>query len=271
MRVLRAATIAGLCTAALSLGVSSLGGQQDLPIGGAGPALVLEITKPFTSRDGPFADASFSTTAWDASVTYPLASGPTLFARMGLLYASIEGFDASLALANPRVGAMIGSERGRRGELHVDLPLADVFGDPYAAGIGIFSDYEELERFTADAWALGASASAQVEAGPDAFLGARLGSTLLLPEGEGSDLFALVSVFGDAPTDRTRFRIEFSSLTRATGSDVTFSDRSTFFASLGVTWPFTRFSPTLFVRAPIDNTLDGTVPIVAGARMRFGG
>jgi hypothetical protein len=270
MRCLRAAAIVSHCVLTFTAGPASVSGQRHLSVGGEGPSLQLEITKPFVSQDGPFAGTSFSSSGWDASVTYPLEGGPTLFARMGLMYASIEGLDGSLALSNPRLGAMFGADRGTRAELHVDLPFATNLGDTYASGIGIFSDYEELERFTADTWAAGGSASIEAEPGPGAFIGARAGATVLIPTSGSRDAFALVSVFGEAPTDRTRFRIEFSSLTLVTGSDLDFSERSTFFGSLDVTWPFTRFSPTVFVRAPVDNTLDATVPVVLGARLLFG-
>jgi hypothetical protein len=268
MRSLCAATVLALTTSALS--ASSVSGQRYLPIGGARPSLQLEVTKPFVSQDGPFAGTSFASTGWDANVVYPLAGGPTLFGRMGLMYASIEGLDGSLTLSNPRIGAMIGSNEGKRAELHVDLPLAKEAGEGYSTGIGIFSGYEELERFALDTWAVGATASAQMEPGPGAFIGVRGGTSVVVPTNRSADVYALFSVFGDAPTDRTRFRFELASHTLMTESALTLTDRSTFFASLDVMWPFTRFSPTLFVRAPIDDTLDGTVPVVAGLRMTFG-
>src|SRR5687768_9633705 len=130
MRFLPAAAILALSAAALSGGSAPVSAQRYVPIGGEAPSLLIEVTKPFVSADGPFAGASFATSAWDASVAYPLGSGPTLFARMGLLYASIEGLDGSLALTNPRVGVLIGSATGnRRAELHVDVPLATDFGE----------------------------------------------------------------------------------------------------------------------------------------------
>ncbi|MGE0158918.1 MAG: hypothetical protein AB7T31_05855 [Gemmatimonadales bacterium] len=253
-------------------GAGSLSAQRYLPIGGEGPSLQVQIVKPFPSDDGPFAGASFSTSGWDASVAYPLASGPTLFARMGLVYASIEGVDGSLAISSPRLGVLLGSDMGgRSAEVHVDLPTATDVGETYATGIAIFSAYDEKERFLEDTWSVGASATAEMEPGPGAFVGARAGTSVLVPTEGSTDVYALISLFGHAPTDETRFRIEFSSLALLSGSDVDFSDRTTFFASLDITWPSVRFAPTLFVRAPIDNTLDATVPIVAGARVLFGG
>jgi hypothetical protein len=267
MRPMRAAMVLALS----AVSVSPLSGQRHLPIGGSRPALQLEVTKPFVSRDGPFAGASFASSGWDASVVYPLSGGPTLFARMGSMYASIEGLDGSLSLSNPRVGALLGSTDGRkRAELHVDLPFAQEFGEGYSTAIAVFADYEELERFELDSWAVGASASAEMEPGPGAFIGLRAGATVLVPTDGSSDAFARVAFFAHAPTDRTRFRFELASQVLLTRSELTFSEKSTFFGGLEVMWAFTRFSPTLFVRAPIDGTLDARVPVTAGLRLLFG-
>ena len=271
MRFLPAAAVLTVFFSALSGAGEPVSGQRYIPLGGTGPALHLEVVKPFVSGDGPFDGAKFATSGWDATATYPLGSGPTLFARMGLMYASIEGLDGSLAITNPRVGVMLGSATGtRRGELHVDLPLATDFGETYATGIGIFSNYEEQERFLADTWAVGASGSSEAEAGPGAFVGTRAGGTVVVPADGSTDVYASLALYGHAPTDQTRFRIEFSSLYLLTREGIDFTERTTFFASLHVNWPSARFSPTLYVRAPIDETLDATVPFVAGARLSIG-
>jgi hypothetical protein len=272
MRFPTAAAIFAASVTALSGASAPVRGQEFLPLGVEGPLLQLELTKPFVSADGPFAGASFATTAWDATVEYPVGSTAALFARMGFLYAAMEGVDGSLAITSPRLGALISSAtRNRWAELHVDLPLATDYGETYASGIGVFSDFEEQERYLADTWAVGVNGSARFEPGPSSFLGARVGSTVHVPSEGSTDVFARASVWGDAPTDRTRFRIEFSSLYLVTREDLDFSERSTFFASLDISWPFARFNPTLFARAPIDGTLDARVPIVAGARLSFGG
>jgi hypothetical protein len=265
MRTMSVAMVIALST------VTPLSAQRNLPIGGSRPALQLQVIKPFVSRDGPFAGARFASSGWDVSVVYPISGGPTVYGRMGSMYASIEGFDGSLSLSNPRIGAMVGSnEGGRRAEFHVDLPFAQEFGEGYATAIAIFSDYEELERFELDSWAVGASASAEIEPGPGAFVGVRAGATVLVPTDGGSDTFARFAFFGHAPTDRTRFRFEVASQVLLTRSELTFSEKSTFFGGLEVTWPFTRFSPTLFIRAPLDETLDARVPLTAGLRLLFG-
>ena len=267
-----ARTIAIFTAVGSLAGASHAQAQRLLSVDGQRASIHLEVTKPIVSRDGLFAGSRFATSVWDASLVLPLDRGPTLFARMGLAYASIEGLDDGLTLANPRVGAMVGGEGGRRrAEVHVDLPLATELGVDYATGIGIFSEYEEFERFAKDSWSVGASASAEAEPGPGAFVGARVGGTVLVPTSGDTDIFGLFSFYGDAPTDESRFRLEFSGSVLASRTGVDFSARTAFFASLEVAWPMTRFAPAVFVRAPIDDTLDGTVALVVGARLRVRG
>ena len=266
----RAATMLLVVGSAVALPAPVIA-QRTLPVGHARPSLHLELSKPFVSAHGPFAGARLSTTVWDASVVVPLGRGPTLFARGGLAYASIEGIGNSLIFANPRIGAMVGREGGLRAEAHVDLPFAREWGSDYASGVAYFTSHEEFERFETDSWSLGASASAEREMDVDAFFGARLGGTLFVPTRADADAFGLISIFGHSQPNRTRVRIEFSAMMRASGTGLDFSQRTTFFASLEAGLPFSRFAPELFVRAPIDETLDGTVPIVAGLRLRLGG
>jgi hypothetical protein len=245
--------------------------QRTLPVGQARPSLHVELAKPFVAGHGPFAGARLSTTVWDASFVVPLGGGPTLFARGGLAYASIEGIDHSLAIAKPRVGAMIGREEGLRGEAHVDLPFAKELGNDYASGIALFTAHEEFERFETNSWSIGASASAEREMDVDAFFGARVGGTLRIPTGGDADVLGLASVFAHSRPGRARVRVEFSTLMLASRPGLDFSERTTFFASLEAGLPFARFGPEFFARAPIDESLDGTVPLVAGVRMHWGG
>ena len=105
----------------------------------------------------------------------------------------------------------------------------------------------------------------------NAFFGARVGGTLLVPNGGDADVLGLVSVFGHSQPSRARVRVEFSAMMLASRASLDFSERTTFFASLEAGLPFARFAPEVFVRAPIDDTLDGTVPLVAGVRLRVGG
>jgi hypothetical protein len=245
--------------------------QRTLPVGQARPSLHLEFSKPFVSAHGPFTGARLATTVWDASVVVPLGGGPTLFARGGLAYASIEGLDNSLAIAKPRIGAMIGREAGLRAEAHLDLPFAREFGSDYASSIAVFTNHEELERFETDSWSVGASGSVEREMDPGAFFGGRLGGTLLMPDGADADAFAFVSLFGHTMPNRTRVRIEFAAMMLASGAGLGFGERTTFFASLEAGLPFSRLAPELFVRAPLDESLDGTVPLVVGLRLRVGG
>ena len=253
---------------------STVWAQRGLPSDGAGPSLHVEVAKPFVDDLGVFAGASFATTVWDLAVVFPLAGGPTLFARGGLSYASIEGLDPSVTISKPRLGALFGVSGAIRAEAHVDLPFAREFGsDDYATGIAFFTGYEELERFLPDTWSVGASATAENETNPGTFAGARLGGTVLVPT-EGSadmDLYAVYAIFGHVAAGSSRVRLELSGIALVTEPGLHFSDRTFFFASLEVQRPSSRFAPELFVRAPVDGGIQSSVSLVVGARVRVGG
>ncbi len=253
---------------------SSAWAQRGLAAGGVGPSLRIEVAKPFVDGLGVFAGASVSTTVWDAAVVVPLDGGPTLFARWGLSYASIEGLDASMTISKPRLGAMFGGEGAIRAEAHVDLPFTREFGsDDYATGIAFFTGYEELERFLPDTWSAGGTATWQRETNPGTFAGARLGGTVLVPT-EGSadtDLFAVYAIFGDVAAGSSRVRLEMSGIAIVNEPGLDFSERTYFFASLELRRPGSPLAPELYVRAPVDEGIQGSITLVVGARVHLGG
>jgi hypothetical protein len=263
-----------VCVAAAITSPSSASAQRGLPTGGAGPSLRLEVAKPFVDNLGVFSGVSVATTVWDLALVVPLAGKPTLFARLGLSYASIEGLDPSMTISKPRLGAMFGGEGAIRAEAHVDLPFVREFGsDDYATGIAFFTGYEELERFLPDTWSIGASATAENETNTGTFAGARLGGTLLVPTGSSADtdLYAVYAIFGHVPAGSSRVRLELSGLALVTQPGLDFSDRTAFFAALEVLRPDSRFAPEFFVRAPVDEGIHGAITLVVGARAHLGG
>jgi hypothetical protein len=265
-----ASFVAALLAAAVAgAAPTPAGAQRLLSVGGAGPSLHLEVIKPLVSRFGPFAGARLRTSLWDATLGVPIAGGPTLFARMSLSYALIEELPPSMTVGKPRFGAMVGDAHVNV-ELHVDLPVGSEHGEDYATGIGIFANYEELERFETDAWSVGAGASTEWETPtPDAFIGVRAGVTVLAPEG-ATDTYALVGLFAHALTVETRFRLDASAVVLAR-SGLGFDRSTAFFAALEIARPFSRSAPALFVRGPVDASLDGGVPLVVGLRLQLGG
>jgi hypothetical protein len=248
----------------------SVSSQYQLPIGGGRPSLHVEVTKPFVSKFGPFAGARLRTSIWDASVVVPLEGAPTLFARMGVVYAHIEGLAPSMTIGKPRFGAMVGDAH-RLAEIHVDVPVGSEYGEDYATGVGIFADYEELERFETEAWSFGASTSLEWETPtPNAYVGVRAGATLVIPDG-GSDAYGVIGLFAQAPTVETRFRFEISAVALASRSDLGFDQRTAFFASLEIARPNASGAPTAFVRLPFDERIERGVALVGGVRFQIGG
>jgi hypothetical protein len=248
--------------------------QVGLPVGGDAPSLHIEVIKPFFDDPGLFAGSRIATSIWDASVVVPFEGAPTLFARLGFSFGTIEGASASATVSKPRLGAMITPRGGLDVEAHVDLPFTIEMGSSdYATGMGIFANYEELERFQSDSWSFGTSATAQTELDPGAFIGIRLGGTLLVPTGGGADtdLYAVYSAFGHVPAGSSRLRIEVSGIALVTEAGPTFSERSFLFASVMLSRPDVRFAPDLYVRVPVDESLGGILNFAVGLRAHMGG
>lgn len=258
--------------AALTLPASSL--AQLGPAIGDGPSLRLEVAKPFLDDPGPFAGTSGTTSVWNATVLYPLDAGPTLYGRLGLAHASIEGLPSSRTLSKPTLGVIFGRDGVLRAEAHVDLPLAQEFGDDdYATGVAVLADYEHSERFLTDSWSFGASVSPRTVLEYGATVGGRLGATVLIPTESGADteLFVLYSFFASVPAGSLRWGFEVSGIADTTSDGLSASERSTFFAGVSLGFAETRFSPELFVKAPVDDDLDTSLNLVAGLRLMFGG
>jgi hypothetical protein len=249
--------------------------QVGLPVSGEHPSLHIEVTKPFFDDPGPFGGARIATSLWDASVVVPLEGGPTLFGRLGLAFGLIDGQSASATVSKPRFGVLVSPRGGLALEAHLDLPFVLETGEEnYATGMGLFADHEEFERFADDAWSFGAAATAERALDPGAFVGFRAGGTLLVPTGDSgeTDLFAVYAVFGHLPAgERTRLHLEVSGTALLTEPGLSGSDRTTFFATIMLSRPTSRFSPALYVRAPVDEAVEGVVNFVVGVRSTVGG
>jgi hypothetical protein len=247
--------------------------QVGLPVGGEHRSFHFEVTKPFFDDPGYFDGTRLPSTIWDASLAWPLEGGPTLFARTGLSFGMRRDAGMRATFAKPRVGALLGRS-GLHVEIHADLPLLIELGDEpnYATEMGMYGDWEELERFARDRWSVGASASAETELDPGSFVGIRLGTTLLVStlDGVDAELFVTHALFGHVPAGRSRLHIEFSGLVLATESGADPSERTYFFATLMLRRPETRFQPDFYVRAPIDNGLEGILNFSLGVRVHPG-
>jgi len=263
-----------LALAAALLLSAPLAAQKGLPVGGEGPSLHLEVTKPFFDDPGLYAGTRVGTTIWDLTGVAPLPGGPTLFARVGFVFAAIDGAGYSQAVSKPRLGALFGLRRGLVAEAHFDLPFVLQTGDDdYAAGMGTFADYEAFERYFDDAWSFGTTLQAETETNPGTFVGVRGGATLVVPTGaDDAELMLLYSAFTHLfAGERTRFGLELSGLAAATESELTFSERTFLFGGIVISRPTTRFRPELFIRVPVDEGLEGIINFVAGARVQVGG
>jgi hypothetical protein len=265
-----ATTVSGLC---VLLGPpAAVAGQMWLPVDAQRSTLRLDVAKPIFDI-GPFRDAHLATTVWDATVIVPIEGAPTLFARLAFSVGQIgeTGWDATLS--KPRLGAIVGRDRGLHGELHVDLPLGREMGGDFATGVGRYTHYEEWERYGPGTWSVGGSVTAESEVSPASFLGARAGATLLMPTQEGidRDLLGALALFGEAPAGRARFYFELSSFMLFTEPGSSFNDKTWFFAGASVALPNDRFAPEAYVRVPLDESVSAIMSFVLGLRVHLGG
>lgn len=271
LRLMPIAAAAGL----LLTSAATARSQVNLPIGGERPSFQLEIEKPTVDSYGVFAGARFFSTVWDASVALPLSAGPTLFARIGLAYCRIDGIGGSATSSSPRLGALFGRVHGVSAEVHVDLPLAREMGqgEPYSTGLAQFTDFEGLERYQLDTWAVGGALKLERELDPGMFVGARAGGALTMPTEDSADreLFVTYALLAHAPMGaNTRLGIEFSGVTRVTQRPPDLNDLHAFFATVSIGRPRTSLAPRLFVRVPLDDALHSAVGAVVGLSLTLG-
>jgi hypothetical protein len=247
--------------------------QMWLPVEAERTTLRLDVAKPLFDV-GPFREAHFATTVWDATLVVPMEGIPTLYARLGLSVGEIAGSGGwNATLSKPRIGAILGRDRGLHGELHADLPLAREMGGSFATGVGRYTHFQEWERFGPDSWSVGGSVTAESEVSPASFLGARVGGTLVVPteDGLGNDGYAVFSFFGEAPTGRARFLVELAGFALLTRPELNFSERTTFIGGVSVSLPSDRLAPEAYVQVPIDENVSTLISFILGVRVHLGG
>ncbi len=246
-------------------------GQRELLRGRAGPTLRIDGAKPIFDV-GPLRSAHFLSTVWDVSLVVPVRHGLEPYARLATSVGELPGSGWSATVANPRVGALIGPRTGLRGEIHVDLPLSHEGGDGFATQVGIFTHWDQLERFEPNSWVVGGSSTVDAEPSPGTFFGARLAGTFVAPrvEGSDSDVYGSAAVFGDVPTGRARLWIEISTFALLTQPSLSFSRRTTFFGTVSLALPTDRFAPEAYLRIPLDEDISGVVNFIIGVRGHLG-
>lgn len=233
------------------------------------PAVQIEFAKPFFEGEG----IGFATSVLEATLLAPLG-GNTLFAAWGVSYGTIDGASSSTTTSNLRVGAAFGEAGATRGELHVDLPVASEHGDDdFATGFGIVTDYERLERFVPDAWAIGGSIAPHRSLTSGAVIGGRLGATLMIPteDGPDSELLLLPAAFATLPAGTARIGAELSASIIASEEGLSLGERSILQTTLWVGLPSASLAPDFYLRIPLDDDLGEILDFVLGVRVLLGG
>jgi len=245
--------------------------QQELPVGGVGPYLRFELAKPLFD-DGPFYGSHFATTAGDVNLVVPVSGALSLYGSVGYAVGEIEERGWSAAISNTRIGASLGRRGSIHGRAHVDLPLSAEISDGYATGVARYTFFEEFERYATDSWAVGGSVTAEAEPSPGAYVGARLGGSLVLPTGGDvdKDAYGLIEIFGDAPAGDARLWFEVSGVALLTDPELDIDQATAFFATVSASLPNYALAPELYARLPIDENLGGIIRFVLGLRVHVG-
>ena len=243
--------------------------QRELPLGLDGPTLRLEVVRPLFGL-GQLREAHFVTSVWDATLVVPLG-WPTLFAQLGFGLGEIHDTWSS-AFANPRIGVLFGQPNGLSGSLYAALPLEREMGGDFAKLVGSYAHFEEWDRFGNDSWGLSASGTAKTELDPGAFLGIRLGGTVLIPTDDelDSEAFASFGLIGDAPAGPAKLWFEISGIGVLTEPEFSFVEVTSFFATLSVSLPNAGLAPEAYVRVPLDDDISSIVSFILGARIHVG-
>jgi hypothetical protein len=255
----------------LALGPLGLQAQQELPVGGVGPFLRFELAKPLFD-EGPFYGSHFATTAGDLNLVVPVNGTLSLYGSVSYAVGEIEERGWSAAISNARIGASLGRRGSIHGRAHVDLPIATEISDGYATGVARYTFFEEFERYATDSWAVGGSVTAEDEMSPGAYVGARLGGSLVLPMGDDvdKDAYGTFEVFGDAPAGAARLLFELSAVALLTEPELHIDQVTAFFGTLSVSLPNYPLAPEAYARVSIDDTLGDLVRFVLGVRAHIG-
>jgi len=255
----------------LALGPACLHAQQELPVGGVGPYLRLELAKPLFD-DGAFSGSHFATTAGDATVVVPMNGTLSIYGRVGFALGEIEERGWSGAISNARIGASLGRRGSIHGRAYVDLPLSVEISDGYATGVARYTYFQEFERYAKDSWTVGGSVTAEAEPSPGAYMGVRLGSSLVLATSDEIDneAYGRISLFGDAPAGPTRLWFELSMAALLTDPELDIDQATAFFGTFSAWLPNVFLAPEAYALVPIDENLAGIIRFVLGMRVHFG-
>jgi hypothetical protein len=237
---------------------------------GSGHSLHLELARPSLDQPGLFPGLS----AWtaDAALVVSPSERVAIFARIGLVRATVEGNPSSTTVSHPRLGVVARAVSWLDAEAHVDLGLMQEVGDlHYATTVAHYLDYERVERYWPDAWSVGASLVPWKDLGDGFVAGARLGGTVIssATDLDGETLLTYAG-FVRFPISTTEWTASLSGIALVSEEDLGFHARTVHFGLLSISAAEVPGRPGLFIRAPVDTNLDRVLNWVVGAQARIG-
>ena len=230
------------------------------------PTVRFGLAKPFF--DG--GEFGLATSVAEADLRIPMASNTTFRAGLGLSHATLADVPSSTTLSNPTIGVIFGSENGSFGELGLEIPLAQEWGeDDYATGTALVSDLDRFEHFLSDWLSFHGSYTGRRTLEGGALVGARVGGALMAPVGDSrgdSELRARYATFGQIPVGSAAVGAELSGSADLT-EEGDFGSRSVHQITLFAGFPESRRATHVYARLPLDSDLNDALDLVIGVRV----
>lgn len=253
------------------LGSRSLPAQQYWPDRAEGTVVRADFLKPFFKGDGlQFLSGAVFLSGSGPVGTLVRVEADVPLGRAGLT-AGTSATESSLRLGNPYVGVRIHrAGRPLAGYFGVRLPLA---GDPStsvastAMEVGAMSDPDRLEAFLSKVLTARAGAELRSVSPRGMLIGAKFGSSLLVPtrgDGYEAELFADYGVQGGYEGAGVRATVGITGRLLATESDLSFSERTEHVVTGMVELRRGRVRPSVLIRVPMDPSVRETLRATVG-------
>ncbi|MFN0180363.1 MAG: hypothetical protein ACKVZ0_16305 [Gemmatimonadales bacterium] len=253
------------------LGSTALPAQQYWAERGAGALLRTDLLKPFFKGDGnQFLNGTVALSGSGRIGTSVRLEAEVPLARAGFDAGTLPS-QSSIRFGNPYLGVQFHqSDRPWSGRIGVRLPLAS---EPSTAaglgalGVGVLADPDRLEAYLPNVMTVRTDAEVRSVTVGGFLIGAKFGSSLLIPtKGESGDpeLFGDYGVRGGYESPSVRATVGLTGRLLATESGLSFSDR-TFHAITGaVDLRRGAVRPSVMIRIPLDSAARDAAGAILG-------
>jgi hypothetical protein len=244
------------------LATNPLRAQDYWPDRAEGTVVRVDVLKPFFKENG----YQFLSGAVFFSGGGPIGKIVRVVAEVPLVRAGLTAetpvAESSLRLGNPYIGLQIHRDgRALSGYFGLRPPVTsdpETSAAELAMGVGVISDPDRLEAFLPNVLTVRGGAELRSVSSGGLLIGAKLGSSLLVPtKGEGADpeLFADYGVQGGYQGGAVRATIGVTGRLLATESGLGFDERTNHVVTGMVELRSGTVRPSVLIRVPVDQSV----------------